>query len=258
MKAILGTLALCSLLLIGCETNSPSAKNSSLGDTFINLDVLENSIKTTFVEFEYAEDELIEWSKQEKKRDYTNVIEDFVKQELKQTLSFIDSVDGTYNPKRMIIGTGDNKFYEVELNRWHNYNGIWTVKRYTQLDEAALTDTSQQSIRYERVELNQAEKVVQDWVKELVEKQQRREDFLLVNEDTYILLTAAKGESVELLEVWGNDERVIISHANSTIAEDARFGELPYVLLHIRSPVLEVKFNQFSHVKINHTNIYNP
>lgn len=185
------------------------------------------------------------------------VIKEFSKNELKSEIQFIDSIDGTYNPKRMTVGTVDGNVYAFYLVRYHNYEGIWVVSRYALYEKKDLA-ISNATVKFEEIDPKQAEQTVQDWFRTQTSKKQRSQDYLLVNDKIYILLTAKEGESVELLDVSGTEERIIVSHANSSVDSEKRNGEKPFVLLYVKSPITEIKFNEYSKVQSVHSNLYTP
>jgi hypothetical protein len=66
----------------------------------------------------------------------------------------------------------------------------------------------------------------------------------------YVLLVAGKEQSVELLNVFGNDSLMELQY--TTIEnKDPRFGENPYLLLKLDATIMDLFVQQYSNIKVD-------
>jgi len=86
--------------------------------SFINLDELEQYGVRYGESKELSEEDLESLSKDEQQKDYVEVAKAYVKHELKQEPLFLDSRDGSYNPRSIIIGTKEGNVYLLKLQKW--------------------------------------------------------------------------------------------------------------------------------------------
>lgn len=241
-------------------TNTPippsePAKSEQLVDgMFMNLDQLEQYGIISGSAKHFSEDEMNQMSKDDAQKDYVTVIKNYVQQELNEEVNFLDSVDGTYNPRHVVVGTTDGNTYMFVLQRWYNYNGIWTVSRYAQFKEEGAVPPKK-SVEYEFIQPSSLPAHLQKEVKGRIESKTQERSYMDDNGTIYVLLTAPQGQSVELLNVFGTDDLIKVqyttietptSYDGTTTTQ--MFGENPYVLIKVNQPITEISFKKYSSI----------
>lgn len=260
-------LAICLLsfcLLSACEKESKNAIENSLAENvateaFLNFDQLEQYGQITGTSLEYTEFELKKLAEDDEQKNYETVIRSFVKRELNQEASFLDSVDGTYNPRSVVIGTKEGNMYSLRLRKWYNYKGIWTVVGYApyhQKDNEGAVPP-QQTVNYEYIELSRVDKSVQEQIKEKMRSTTGGHYYFNVDGTIYILLVAEEGKSIELLNIFGNDYLMEVHYAFSDIT-DERYGKNPHVLIKVNSGIYDLVFKRYSSVEIDDVRLNMP
>lgn len=267
MKRSVVLLCLMALFILSSCTkediaNDPHSTTSTLHEltniestgsnteTFLNLDQLEQYRIVTGLSKVYSKADMDSLAKDDKQKDYAAVIKNYVQQELGQKASFLDSVDGTYNPRKVIVGTTDGNTYMLELRKWYNYNGIWTVSNYAQVkDDGAVPP--EQTINYELIDAASIDdlEVQKEVIKKITAKTAGHYHFT-AGDKLYVLLVAGKEESVELLNVFGNDYLMELQYA-TVENKDPRFGENPYLLLKLDAVLMDLFVQQYSNIKID-------
>ncbi|MBW4082930.1 hypothetical protein [Paenibacillus sp. S150] len=120
----------------GTDSSTSDTNSGEINETktnfLLNFDEMEQYGIVTGTSTEYTNTDLDQLAKNDLQKDYVAVIKDFVKQELKQEISYLDTVDGTFNPRSVVVGTTQGDIYLIELQKWYNHNGIWAVSRYAQ------------------------------------------------------------------------------------------------------------------------------
>lgn len=267
MKRVFVIMLIAAMIIISsCQSgnNNPiieqEAGQANEKIAFINLDDYEKYGVVSSTGYRYSDDELKAFQQDKKRQDYVAVVKEFVEQELKSELSFLDTADGTYNPRRITVGTSDGAVYALTLNRRHNYGDIWTINDYALYGQGNGEGAQPRSntVDYELMDINDALQTVQDWASKVIAKKQRGHEYSLLDGKTYILLTAVEGESIELLDIYGDNTRIGISYANSIIDPDKRYGEKPNILIKVNSPIMEIVFNQYSSMIKEHPSLYTP
>jgi hypothetical protein len=240
------------------ETSESSISNESIAnetaqpdnESFLNLDQLEQYRIITGTSREYTETDMANLAKDDMQKDYVAVIKNYMRQELGHEVSYLDSVDGTYNPRKVVVGTNEGNTYMLELRKWYNYNGIWTVTNLAQFKEDGAMPP-EQSVTYEIIDVSS----IGDpgIVKEANEKISARNAghyHFIADDKLYILLVAGMEHSVELLNVFGNESLMRIQYA--TIEnKDPRFGENPYLILKLDATVMDLFIQQFADTKVD-------
>lgn len=265
MKWLVLSLCLLSFcVLSACEEESKDDTENSLAEdagteAFLNFDQLEQYGKITSTSLEYTEFELIKLAEDDAQKDYEVVIRNFVRQELNQEASFLDSVDGTYNPRSVVVGTKEGNMYSLRLRKWYNYKGIWTVVDYApyhQKDNEGAVPP-QQTVEYEYIEPTSIDKSVQEQVKEKMASTTGGHHYFNVDGTIYILLVAGEGKSIELLNIFGNDYLMEVKYALSDIT-DERYGKNPHVLIKVNSGIYDLFFKRYSSVEIDDVRLNMP
>lgn len=219
-------------------------------ETFLNLDQLEQYRIVTGLSKVYSKPDMDSLAKDDTQKDYAAVIKNYIQQELGQKASYLDSVDGTYNPRKVIVGTTNGNTYMLELRKWYNYNGIWTVSNYAQVkDDGAVPP--EQIINYELIDAASIDdlEVQKEVIKKITAKTAGHYHFT-AGDKLYVLLVAGKEESVELLNVFGNDYLMELQYT-TVENKDPRFGENPYLLLKLDAVLMDLFVQQYSNIKID-------
>jgi len=230
------------------STNNDSTQLKT--NSFLNLDQLEQYHIVTGSSKEYTKADMVSLAKDDMQKDYVGVIKNYLQQELGQEASYLDSVDGTYNPRKVVVGTTDGNTYMFELRKWYMYNGIWTVSSYAQVkDEGAVPP--EQTIKYELIDAESvSDQGVQKEINEKIMAKSAGHYHFTAGDKLYVLLVAGKEQSVELLNVFGNDYLMKLQY--TTIEnKDPRFGENPYLLLKLEATIMDLFVQQYSETKID-------
>lgn len=259
MKKLAISLIITSLfLLVACQNDSKNVSSTGTGlsvntpqgretnatpaDPFLNFDELERYGIVTGTSKEYTEDDLRRLVEDNSQKDYVVVIKNFVRQELGQEISYLDTVDGTFNPRSVVVGTAQGKTYLFDLQKWYNHNDIWTVNRYAEYkDQMAVA--KKESTNYELIEPTDIKtETIQKQILEKISAATDGHYYFKASEKLYILLIAGKDQSVELLHVFGNDNDPAIMDIEYTYTtnQNEQFGEKPYVLLAIDSDISDL------------------
>lgn len=269
MKRIMAICILGIVFVSGCIAGKgggtvtgqekPVNEAGSAG-VFHNLDAYEQYGIVGSTVLEYASKDLERMRGEPIRTDYVEVVRQFVEQELKSGLHFLDTADGTYNPRRVTVGTTDGRVYAFILNRWHHYDEIWTVGSYSLYGEGKDEGTAPRdnTVAYRELDIGQAEETVKKWVENAVATKQSRQDYLIVNGKVYILLAAAEGQAIELMSIHGDDHLIGVAYARYSADPDNRYGQKPYTLLQVDSPVSELVFSQYGAVEREHLSLYIP
>ena len=214
------------------------------------MDQLEQYGIITGSSIEYTEADMGSFAKDDTQKDYVTVIKNYVQQELGQEAHYLDSVDGTYNPRRVVVGTKEGNTYLLELQKWYNFNGIWTVSSIAQVkDEGAVPP--EQTVKYEIIDAASiGDQGVQKEINKKIMARSAGHYHFTAGDTLYVLLVAGKEQSVELLNVFGNDSLMKLQY---TIIEnkDPRFGENPYLLLKLDATIMDLFVHQYSSIKVD-------
>lgn len=273
MKRWLLVTTLTSILFISaCKNNEDASQVSdksqqkvseqiSSKTSFVNLDEYERYGLVTTTGMNYSTNELETFSKSKERKDYVSVVKDFVENQLKSQISYLDTVDGTYNPRRVTVGTASGSVYALTLNKWHNYGDIWTVGTYSQYnqEDGQGAQPKLRTVDYEMLDISTInDSSVKEWANKIINKHQRNEEFRTQDGKVYVLITAIKGESVELNDIYGDETQIGISYANSMDDQNKTYGEKPYVMIKVNSPITEVVINKYSSMLKEHPSLYMP
>lgn len=223
--------------------------------TVLNFDELEKNGTMTATAPDYSDEDLEELSKNESQKDYEVVIKNYVSNELKQNMSYMDTVDGTYNPRKVVVGTQEGNVYFFTLNKWHSYGGIWVVSSYAQYndnDDAVI----RKSASYEVIDPDAvAEQTIQKQINEHISAREEGQYYFRNGEEFYVLLVAEQKKSVELINVFGQNEYSLYALDVEYVYTEniyERYGEAPYVLFKIRrgGSISDLAFKQYTPLKI--------
>ncbi|MCU6708706.1 hypothetical protein M6D81_08240 [Paenibacillus sp. J5C_2022] len=236
------------------ENNTTESKPESMEPasvSFLNFDELEQYGTITATMPDYSDNDLKKLSKDESQKDYKVVIKKYVSNELKQNMSYMDTVDGTYNPRKVVVGTEEGNMYLFTLNKWHSYGGIWTVSSYAQYnhnDEAIPPS----SVSYEVIDPDAVtEQTIQKEINERISAREEGQYYFNKKDVFYVLLVAGKNQSVELINVFGQDNYSLDVQYVYTENIYERYGEAPYILFKVPNvSIADLSFKQFSPVKI--------
>jgi hypothetical protein len=218
--------------------------------SFLNLDQFEQYRIITGTSREYTEADMANLAKDDMQKDYVAVIKNYMRQELGHEVSYLDSVDGTYNPRNVVVGTTEGNTYMLELRKWYNYNGIWTVTNLAQFKEDGAMPP-EQSVTYEIIDVSSiGDPGILKEVNEKISARNAGHYHFIADDTLYILLVAGMEHSVELLNVFGNESLMRIQYA--TIENtDPRFGENPYLILKLDATVMDLFIQQFANTKVD-------
>lgn len=209
---------------------------------------------------EYTNTDLDQLAKNDLQKDYVAVIKDFVKQELKQEISYLDTVDGTFNPRSVVVGTTQGDIYLIELQKWYNHNGIWAVSRYAQYKDQMAVPKKEAGNQEFADPSDITDAAIQEQVKEKIAARKEGHFYFTTDENLYILLVAGKDQSVELLHVYGNEDNATLLDIEYTYidSKNKKFGENPYVLLKADSSIADLFFKKHSGVQIDDVRVNMP
>jgi hypothetical protein len=193
-------------------------------------------------------------SKDDAQKDYVTVVKNYVQQELSKEVSFLDSVDGTYNPRHVVVGTTKGDTYMFVLRKWYNYNGIWTVSRYAQFKEEGAV-SPKKTVKYELINPSSLPASVQKEVNVRIDSKKEERSYIDDDGMIYVLLVAPQGQSVELLNVFGTDYLIEVQYTTmeTPTSYDGKtttqmFGENPYVLIKVNQSITDISFKKYSSV----------
>lgn len=197
---------------------------------------------TTQRQPEYAEGQLAGYSKDAFYMDYISVAEQFVENEFKEDLVFVYPIPGQVNPKKVIAVTKDEKAYFMQLRRWHEYDGIWTVYSYASLDDESILNMENPP-EYKLMEMDESPQYVQDWARKMM-KDSKQGVFVREPDDgqesaaqkLYVLITAPPDKSIEIIEINGKTQHLFVHYALESIP----FTFKDYVLIETESNVNEI------------------
>lgn len=217
---------------------------------FLNLDELERYGVRLATVLEISSEELEERAKDETQKNYVTVVQEFMEQKLKKKVWFLNTIPGTYNLREMVVGTTDGEIYWLELAKWYSYNEIWTVRSHSRYDEAEERVVPRsQSVEYEILGTEDIEVAVREQLEQKLANEAPGYTYFYVDETLYALMMAAEGETVELLAISGDPHSIRIEYANGTAGYREIYGENPYVLIRIDSPVVDLYFKKYSSVE---------
>ena len=145
-------LALCLLVACGKQSNREN-KTGLKNEPFLNIDLLGTYGIIEGSNKEYTTADMEHMAKEANQKDYVAVVKNYIKDELKQEISFLDSVDGTYNPKRVVVGTTTGKSYIFILKKWYKYDGIWTITSHAPIEEGKAV-APQSTVEYNEVRIS--------------------------------------------------------------------------------------------------------
>lgn len=238
-------------------SNAPSeSTNSGQSETesFINLDQFEQYGIVTGSAKVYTEDDMKNMENDDTQKDYMMVVKNYVQQELGEEASYLDSVDGTYNPRHVVVGTTEGNTYMFVLRKWYKYNGIWTISRYAQFKEEGAVPPKQ-TVKYELVNPSSLPASVQKEVNVRVNSKTEERSYIDDNSTIYVLLVAPQGQSVELLNVFGNDYLIEVQYTTMKTPSSPdgetttqMFEENPYILIKVNQPITDISFKKYSSV----------
>lgn len=219
----------------------------------LNLDDLGQYRILTGSGKNYTEADLERLAEDKRQQDYAAVIQHFVQHDLNREIRFLDSVDGTYNPREVVVGTTDGNVYKLSLRKRYDYNGIWTVHQYAQfIDEGAVPPN--RTVQYELVDdLSGLPESAQKQVHERIASKTEERGYVNDNGTIYVLLVAPQGQSVELLNVFGSDDIIEVQYTTTETPASSdgttttpMFGENPYVLIQVNSTVTDISFKKYA------------
>lgn len=218
---------------------------------FLNLDELEKNGTMTATMPDYSDEDLKQLSKNESQKDYELVLKNYVSDELKQNMSYMDTVDGTYNPRKVVVGTQEGNVYFFILNKWHSYGGIWTVSsygHYNDKDDAII----RKSVSYDVIDPDAVtEQTIQKQINERIAVREEGQYYFSKEDVFYVLLVAGQNQSVELINVFGQDNYSLdVEYAYIENVYE-RYGEAPYILFKVKGvSIADLLFKQYTPVKI--------
>ncbi|MGM0885005.1 MAG: hypothetical protein ACQEXQ_28680 [Bacillota bacterium] len=228
------------------EPSEPTNSEQLETESFINLDQFEQYGIVTGSSMVYSEDDMNNMSKDDAQKDYVTVVKNYVQQELSEEVSYLDSVDGTYNPRHVVVGTTEGNTYMFVLRKWYNYNGIWTVSRYAQFKEEGAV-SPKQAVEYELTKPSNLPASVQKEVNVRIDSKKEERSYIDDNGTIYVLLVAPQGQSVELLNVFGTDYLIEVQYTTMETPTQM-FGENPYVLIKVNQSITDISFKKYSSV----------
>lgn len=215
--------------------------------SFIDFDKLSKQALrlTTTTGPDYSSDDLETMSQEDWRKDYTEVVKRYAEKNLFSEISFINSLDGFYNPKYVLVGNDNGLVYRVQLVKHYNYGGIWTVRDHAEINEAN-SATQYEIIEYAIIDIEEAEEPISSWAQEIITKDKAAEEYFIGDSSkTYILLTSDPGESIEVMEIKAADSSISIQYAN-TIVDEEMYGRQPYVLIQFDSLAMDIIIRKYA------------
>lgn len=238
-------------------TKNESAKPAS--NYIFNMDELELYGTTQTSTKQYTETDLQKMSEDEVHKDYLKVVSQFVEGELGKKVYILDSVDGAHHPKEVTVIVTDGTIYRVFLEKRYDYNGIWTVTRYSEYKDE-WTMPLPQDVEYRIV--NDLSSIPDEVRKEVRERINSKSDEISFihdpyndAENTYALVVAPQGYSADLLNVHGKESYINILYTTfeTVVSSDgktttAMFGENPFILIEVTDPIVDIFFRKYTSI----------
>ncbi|USG66743.1 hypothetical protein NDK47_05445 [Brevibacillus ruminantium] len=192
-----------------------------------------------------TEEEKREMMADPRSRDYKWVLRRFVKDRLNKQLESFQTTSRTVNPRTLLVTTTDNTAYEIEMKKWPGYNQIWTVERVNDLFVKTAPETGK---RYEVVKYEEVPEKVQEWLKPLLASKDWKQEYLVDNETTYVLIKThfSPTDSVEIEDVSVWIDEITVSYQTYDYAKSRDHSLVnPYILLEIpRTAAKHVTFHE--------------
>jgi hypothetical protein len=238
-------LLVLSLLSFGCEKEE-EIQIKSVEDANVNLDVLKDRdiliklVKNSddFNTISYSDQELIDMKDN---YDYKKVLNDFVKDKLKEELETFQTVSNTVNPRWMVVTTKNHKVYYISMQKWNNYNGIWTVINYTEFSWSTYPTNE----AYKLLKKEDINGKLLDWFNSEMKTAEWKTDYTQIDGKTYALVKSSSkdSDSVELDDVitfQGTAELRYQAFDYQSVTQETKALINDYLLIQINLPDSEI------------------
>lgn len=250
MKSFISMLSVLCFLLVSCVNQDDPLKDivEMRNQETIPPQVLSGNNMDYLIELaervkeargkDYTEELLLEMQIDTNNKDYHFVVKNYVESDLKTEILSYWTINKSNYPKQVIVLAKDKSVYLLNLFKWHNYSGIWTVNYHSWVDTYGKIDD-----QYELVELDTTPNDVKKWVADSLKNSDWDNDYLILGEATYILIKSSSNpaDSVDVLEVWASSGSVTIHYEKLEEGYNADlFGVNDYVLIKVNYPTEEI------------------
>ncbi len=186
---------------------NPLADRDAIIDAFDSTDDKGGS-------FEITEEELTAMESDPASRDYKQVLLRFVREKLNKELDSFQTISRTVNPRRLLVTTTDQTVIDVEMKKWNNRGGIWTVERFNDFAWNGNAPIGTADDRYHELKMEDAPEDVRTWAKKLMTSPDWRTEYLRKDQRTYVLMktSARETDSVELEDIRFSVQEIFINY----------------------------------------------
>ncbi|MFY0543973.1 hypothetical protein [Brevibacillus sp. H7] len=164
--------------------------------------------------FEISEEELKSMESDPSSRDYKQVLRRFVKEKLNKELDSFQTISRTVNPRRLLVTTTDQTAIDIEMKKWNNRGGIWTVERFNDVSLKGNATLGIPDDRYRQMRVEDAPEDVKAWAAQRMASPDWKTEFLRKEGKTYVLIktSASETDSVELEDIHFWAEEIFVTY----------------------------------------------
>jgi hypothetical protein len=164
--------------------------------------------------FEISEEELKSMESDPSSRNYKQVLRRFVKEKLNKELDSFQTISRTVNPRRLLVTTTDQTAIDIEMKKWNNRGGIWTVERFNDVSLKGNATLGIPDDRYRQMRVEDAPEDVKAWAAQRMASPDWKTEFLRKEGKTYVLIktSASETDSVELEDIHFWAEEIFVTY----------------------------------------------
>jgi len=189
----------------------------------------------------YTEDDFLNMQENELYQDPMSSAEHFVQKTFNAKTDLIYPVSDIENPLQVIAFSNDNQVYFLQLQRMHQYNGIWFVARYSNLSNEDNYNFPK-PVSYHELEIEDTPEHVQQWANEVLKKSTGVLEMLKPEDRTtqhlYLMIAAPEDMSIELQRIRSDGGIFSIQYAIQTAP--ARTEPKGYILWEADSRIIDI------------------
>jgi hypothetical protein len=193
---------------------------------------------------QYTNEELLALAENPESRDYKKVLKRFVSEQIGKEIASFQTASRTVNPREVLVITTDHQAIQIRMQKWNNYDQIWTVTGYNDLYP---TEHGEEIQRYRSIKIADAPQQVQDWAGKLLTAPEWKKEFLRLGNQTYILLktSSSRTDSVDMEEIGFGAGEIQVSYQTYAYSQSADPSLInDYVLLEADYPADHVSFTE--------------
>ena len=172
--------------------------------------------------FEYTEDQLKELQTNPENKEYSKVLQQFVRSRLNKEIATFQTIGKPVNPRSILITTNDQRAYMIYLRKDYTHDGIWLVSAFKDY----MPQGNEISETYKMIPIAQAPGEVKEWAQVLLKLPEWKKEYRTFGDRTYaidqVFLVVLRFSGVGRFDGFGRRSEYFLSVVSVCIADSEK------------------------------------